>query len=119
MKHVLTLFFALFAALPAFAEMPEVVDVNARATGMGWDFEVTLKHSDTGWDHYADAWELVDDEGVVLGTRILHHPHVHEQPFTRALRNVMLPDGMREVFIRVKCSKIGWKDSGYKVSLKR
>ena len=119
MKHIPILFAALIAAAPAFAEAPKVVKAVAHATGMGWNFDVTLAHPDTGWDHYADGWEIVDAEGQVFGTRILHHPHVEEQPFTRSLRQVMLPDGTREVFIRVKCSAHGWKDSGFKVSLSR
>jgi len=110
---------ALLAAAPAFAEAPKVTNAVAKSTGMGWNFSVTLEHPDTGWEHYADGWEIVDATGKVLGTRILHHPHVNEQPFTRSLNNVMLPDGTREVFVRVKCNEDGWKDSGYKISLSR
>ncbi len=119
MKHASILVAALLAAAPAFAEQPKITHAVAHSTGMGWDFEVTIEHGDTGWDHYADGWEIVDGNGQVLGTRVLHHPHVQEQPFTRGLNNVMLPDGTREVFIRVKCSQEGWKDSGYKVTLSR
>ncbi|MEP5154024.1 hypothetical protein [Planktotalea sp.] len=119
MRHLSIIFAALIAAAPAFADAPKVVDANAENTGMGWNFDVTLEHGDTGWDNYADGWEIVDADGNVLGTRILHHPHVNEQPFTRSLRNVMVPDGMSEVFVRVKCSVDGWHDSGYKISLDR
>jgi len=31
----------------------------------------------------------------------------------------MLPDGTREVFVRVKCSVDGWSDSGYKIEISR
>ncbi len=119
MKHLSIIFAALFVTSPALAEPPKVIKVAAHSTGMGWDFDVTLSHQDTGWEHYADGWEIVDGEGNVLGTRILHHPHVAEQPFTRSLRHVMLPDGTRTVFVRVKCSQDGWKDSGFEVSLNR
>lgn len=119
MKISSSLIAALFAAAPAFSEAPKVVNATAHNTGMGWDFDVTLAHGDTGWDHYADGWEIVDAAGNTLGTRILHHPHVEEQPFTRSLRHVMLPDGTRSVFVRVKCSKDGWKDSGFEISLTR
>lgn len=119
MKYFTILFAAFLTTQAAFADAPEIVGVKAHSTGMGWDFEVTVKHDDTGWDHFADAWEILDADGTVLGTRVLHHPHVNEQPFTRGLRNIMLPDGMREVFVRVKCSKNGWKDSRFKVALTR
>lgn len=52
-------------------------------SNLTWSLSVTLKHADTGWDHYADNWRLVDKEGEILGDRVLFHPHVNEQPFTR------------------------------------
>ena len=36
---------------------------------------------------------MLDEQGQVLGTRVLHHPHVNEQPFTRRLR-LELPSGL-------------------------
>ena len=65
-----------------------------------YDFSVTVEHADTGWDHYADKWEIVGPDGTVLGTRILAHPHVNEQPFTRSLGNVHIPPDVEEVEIR-------------------
>ena len=35
--------------------------------GNRWSVNVTLKHGDAGWDHYADNWRVVDDEGNILG----------------------------------------------------
>lgn len=120
MKPIACILASLIALTsPAFASEPKVVDVKARATGMGWDFDVTIAHGDTGWDHYADEWDIVTEDGTVLGSRILQHPHVSEQPFTRSLHNVMLPDGLRTVYIRVRCSKDGWKQERTKVSLDR
>ncbi len=76
---------------------------------------VTLAHPDTGWDHYADGWRVETEDGTVLGTRELLHPHVEEQPFTRSLTVNDLPDG--PLFIRAKCSVDGWSDT--RVSLLR
>ena len=95
---------AILLSQPAHADAPQVTDVRAQKEGMGWRIFVTLKHGDTGWDHYADAWEILDANGTVLATRTLHHPHVNEQPFTRSLGPVTLPDGTREVFVRAHCS---------------
>jgi hypothetical protein len=49
-----------------------------------WKFDTTVRHNDEGWDHYADAWQVVDSEGNILAERILAHPHDTEQPFTAA-----------------------------------
>ena len=49
-----------------------------------WRFDVTLLHNDEGWEHYANAWQVIDpDSGKILGERILAHPHDNEQPFSR------------------------------------
>jgi len=59
-------------------------------------FDVTIAHPDSGWEHYADAFEILDGDGNVLGTRTLAHPHVDEQPFTRSLLGVVIPQGAGE-----------------------
>lgn len=63
-------------------------------------FSVTVKHADTGWRHYASRYEIVSPDGTVLGTRVLRHPHVHEQPFTRSLAGVEIPEGVERVTVR-------------------
>ena len=73
---------------------------NSPAFGNTWSFTVTLEHADEGWDHYADAFEIVSPDGEVLATRTLYHPHVNEQPFTRSLDNVTVPYEYDEVIVR-------------------
>ncbi len=76
----------LFCATAAFADSP-VVDV-VKLTPLGgtsWRVDVTVSHADTGWEHYANGWRVSDAAGEELGFRVLHHPHVKEQPFTRSL----------------------------------
>lgn len=102
----------------ARADEPRVTHVETQRAGMGWRINVTLSHPDSGWDHYADGWQVLDAKGKVLGVRELMHPHVHEQPFTRSLFNVMVPDGTREVFIRSRCSAGGWSATQTSVRLK-
>lgn len=108
----------LLAALPLRADPPVIEKAQAYRVGMGWRIDVTLSHPDTGWEHYADGWEVLDAKGNSLGFRKLMHPHVNEQPFTRSLVNVMLPDGIREIFIRARCSKEGWATNTFKISLR-
>ncbi|QUS55165.1 hypothetical protein [Pseudovibrio brasiliensis] len=71
-------------------------------------FDVTVRHGDEGWDHYADAWEVLSEDGKVLAVRTLAHPHVNEQPFTRSLSGVQVPAGMDRVVIRARDSVHGY-----------
>ncbi|MBU2942450.1 hypothetical protein Q4525_15670 [Shimia thalassica] len=111
------LIFVLLMASPALAEAPVVENVQVQAVSGVWRFNVTLAHPDTGWDHYADGWRVETEDGSVLGTRELLHPHVDEQPFTRSLSGVSIPTGISTVFVRAKCSVDGWADTTVPVSL--
>lgn len=98
---------------PAFADGPVVENVTVN----GDRFSVTLSHPDTGWDHYADGWEVLDADGNSLGIRELFHPHVTEQPFTRSLSGVAVPEGARVVYVRARCNVDGWSDDLFEVRL--
>lgn len=108
---------AMFCAGPALAEAPQVVDVELQKDVSGYTVHVTLAHPDTGWDHYADGWEVRDEAGKSLGLRVLHHPHVKEQPFTRSLSGVAIPDGTTAVFIVPRCSVDGWADTATRIEV--
>ena len=87
----------------------DVVNASAsRETGGAWSFSVTLRHDDEGWNHYADRWEVIGPGGEVLGVRVLAHPHVEEQPFTRNLSGVRIPVGVRKVLVRARDSVHGY-----------
>ena len=107
----------ILSATTAFADAPEVVDVTASKSGDGWRFNVTIAHGDTGWDDYADGWEVIDADGTPLGTRPLAHPHVNEQPFTRSQSGIVIPEGTTEVFIRVRDNVQGWYDIRFPYAL--
>ena len=85
--------------------------------GNRWSLNVTLKHGDTGWDHYADNWRVVDGKGNLLGDRVLYHPHVEEQPFTRGLGGVNMPEGITTVYIEAHDKVHGWTPNRLKVDL--
>lgn len=93
---------ALLSGFPgAMAGEADVVDVTASEQSDGvFRFDVTVAHGDTGWDHYADRWEVLAPDGSILGTRTLLHPHENEQPFTRSLTGVRVPPGIETVTIR-------------------
>lgn len=95
-------------AVPALADAPIVQNVAVSKTEGLWRFDVTLVHGDTGWDHYADAWRVVDESGKEIAVRNLAHPHVNEQPFTRSLSGVDLPEGTTRVGIQARDNVTGW-----------
>jgi hypothetical protein len=103
MMYRLACLITCFAA-PVFADPPDIVASQVA----GSQVSVTLAHPDTGWDHYADGWRIETEDGTVVGTRELLHPHETEQPFTRSLRISDLPAG--PLFVRAKCSVDGWSD---------
>jgi len=70
-------------------------------------FSVTVRHSDSGWGHYADGWQVLTESGEVLATRVLRHPHVKEQPFTRHLPGVKIPEEIQQVRVRAHDSTHG------------
>ncbi len=112
------------AAVPigagALAGEADVVRAEALAEGGGaWRFRVTVAHGDTGWDHYADKWDVLAPDGTVLGTRVLLHPHETEQPFIRALGGVKIPEHVAEVTLRAHDSVHGYGGKELTVKLPR
>ncbi len=110
---------AIPMAAPARAGEADVVRAEARAEGGAWRFRVTVAHGDTGWDHYADKWDVVAPDGSVLGTRVLLHPHETEQPFTRSLGGVEIAQGVNEVTLRAHDSRHGYGGKEVTVKLPR
>jgi hypothetical protein len=53
----------------------------------------------------------------VLGWRKLWHPDVDEQPFTRTLSGISVPESVREVIIRAHGSVLGYSGIEIKVIL--
>ena len=90
-------------------------DFNSIAPGQ-WSVNVTLRHDDSGWDHYADRWRVVDGDNHVLGDRVLYHPHVNEQPFTRGLSHVLIPATTQLVYIEAHDKVHGWTNSRMQVN---
>ncbi|MCD4780193.1 MAG: hypothetical protein K8S27_06575 [Candidatus Omnitrophica bacterium] len=79
----------------------DVLIVVVKRTGdTEYHFDVTLRHADTGWDHYADKGKIRTEDDTILGTRVRYHPHVNEQPFTRSLSGVHIPAEIKRVIIR-------------------
>jgi hypothetical protein len=111
-------FFLGLLLLPASAYAGEVriIEVSVECPG-SCTFSVTLEHGDQGWGHYANQWDVVTLDGKLLKSRVLHHPHEQEQPFTRSLSGVFIPAGESKVKIRARDSKHGYSKQEYIVDL--
>jgi hypothetical protein len=114
-------FLALLSMAQAvFAGEADVVDVKVRRGAAGtYDFDVTVKSVDKGWNHYADAFEVLGADGAVLGRRVLLHPHETEQPFTRDLYGVKIPAGVTHVTVRARHKPKGYDGATLRVALPR
>ena len=96
--------------LPATGEKgnADVVHVRAvQSSDRNWTFHVTVQHPDTGWEDYADGWDVLAPDDRVLKpdpdspfTRLLLHPHENEQPFTRSQAGIVIPSGVTRVRVR-------------------
>ena len=111
----------LFMAISASLQANEVEIVNVvahQSSDKTWTFAVTLKHADTGWDHYANEWQVIAPDNKILATRTLYHPHVEEQPFTRNTSSVKIPAGMETVRIIAKDTVHGLSKTAMQINLK-
>ncbi len=86
----------------------DVLFVKAElVTDLTWTFTVTVAHPDSGWEDYADGWDVVLPDGTILMpdpdspyTRLLLHPHESEQPFTRSQAGIRIPPEVEQVTVR-------------------
>jgi hypothetical protein len=104
----------------AWAGEADVVGAQvSRASDGSYSFEVTVKSDDRGWSYYADAFEVLAPDGAILGRRELLHPHETEQPFTRELYGVKIPQGVERVVIRARHKPKGYDGKTLTVELPR
>lgn len=129
MKRLIVIFLLFMSSLTIFGEpLPKSTNYNfaqvlsvtiTNKGGNSYLFSVTLKHNDQGWNHYADAWDVIDaDTGKVLATRVLQHPHDKEQPFTRSLSNIVIPSTTKKIIIRGKCNVHGYGGKTIEIGVK-
>ncbi|RMF22225.1 MAG: hypothetical protein D6760_07900 [Deltaproteobacteria bacterium] len=91
----------LLGAGTAWAGPADVVGVHVEPQGAAaYRFAVTVRHDDENWIHYADRWEVRTLAGKLLAVRVLLHPHLREQPFTRDLAGVVVPPNTAAVIVR-------------------
>jgi len=102
-RFVLAVALSLGVGGVAWSGEADVIDVQVRRSAPGiFDFDVTVRSVDRGADYWADAFEVLTLDGKLLGRRVLLHSHEGEQPFTRDLYGVRVPEDVTEVRVRAR-----------------
>ncbi len=97
---------------------PDVIAVEVdRAPDGTARFDVTISSPYDSPDRYADAWRVLGPDGVDYGVRELAHDHANEQPFTRSLDGVVIPDEVTVVTVEARDSTHGWGGATVDVEL--
>lgn len=105
---------------PAEQAHPDVIGALAEQSPDGtWRFDVTISSPYDSPERYADAWRILDPDGFELGVRVLTHDHGNEQPFTRSLSGVEIPDGIETVVIEGRDLANGWGGQTFELNLPR
>ena len=108
----------LLSSSAGSANEVRIVKVRVECPG-SCTFSVTLEHDDEGWHHYANQWDVMSLDGQILGSRVLYHPHENEQPFTRSLSGVIIPEGASQVKVRAMDSVHGYSKQEVVVDIPR
>lgn len=97
---------------------PDVIGVEVEVDSDGtYRFDVTISSPYDSPDRYADAWRVKNPNGTVYGVRELLHDHAGEQPFTRSLAGVEIPDGVERVVVEGRDLENGWGGKTLEVDL--
>ncbi len=107
----------LLGVPPAGAGQADVVDGSARCKDRTCAIAATVAHADAGWDHYANHWRVLLPDGTELARRVLHHPHVEEQPFNRSLDGVTIPHGVTTLVLEAHDSVHGYGGARFELAL--
>jgi hypothetical protein len=116
-RRLLIACLVVFAAWSANAQpgggseqrFPDVVAVKVRASGPNlFDFDVTISSAYDTPRRYADGFRVYTIANEVLGERKLLHDHQNEQPFTRDLYAVKIPQEVKTVLVQARDQKFGY-----------
>jgi hypothetical protein len=108
---------AAAATSPEEQRFPEVIDATAELRSTGWTFSATISSPYDTPERYADAWRVVGPDGEVFGVRELTHDHASEQPFTRSLSGIDIPETVDRVTIEGRDLANGWGGATAEVAL--
>jgi hypothetical protein len=120
MKIIIRLFQISLFLVSGITQASETMVKNvvvSKGVAQTFNFSVTLVHGDKSWDHYANVWQVETITGEVLAKRILQHPHINEQPFTRSLSAVVIKENIKKVIVVAGCTVDGLNSNKFTVTL--
>lgn len=94
----------------------DVISVQVTGSAGAYQFSVGISSPDTGCDQYADWWEVVSEQGVLIYRRVLLHSHVDEQPFVRSGGSVVIAADT-VVWVRAHMNKGGYGGYAFRGSV--
>lgn len=97
---------------------PDVIDATATESSGSWTFNVTVSSPYDSPERYADGWRIVGPDGTEFGFRLLTHDHGAEQPFTRSLSDVSIPDDVGVVTIEARDQANGFGGETFELQLR-
>ena len=95
----------------------DVIDAIVKCENNFCIFNVTVAHEDEGWQHFANAIEVLNaEQDEILGFRVLRHPHVGQKSFTRPVTVLfeILPE---KVYLRAHDSIHGYDGKVYELTM--
>lgn len=87
---------------------PDVLAAELTSAGDAWRLSATLSSPYDTPERYADAFRAIAEDGTVLGVRELAHDHADEQPFTRSLTGLEIPDDVARITVEGRDLVHGW-----------
>ncbi len=100
-------------------EFPDVVEAVVEPSSGAFDVDATVSSPYDTPERYADAFRVRGEDGTVYGVRELTHDHASEQPFTRTLTGLDLPDDVDEVVVEGRDQANGWGGATVTVEVPR
>lgn len=80
-----------------------------------WTFEVTIEHPDKSPEDYADGWDIITPEGVVIKAKIedpftypIAMAHVSSKTSVTTQTGIIFPADVTQIFVRAHDKKMGW-----------
>lgn len=103
--------------LASVEHLAEVQSVVVAGPELKYTFEVQVVSPDTGCDQYADWWEVMTLDGLLVYRRILTHSHTGEQPFVRSGGPIDV-SADQPLIVRVHMNSTGYSIFAMKGSVK-